>query len=126
MQVDLAYGRGRLTIDLPSDRTTVLEPTYVPGLPDQAQAVRDALRAPTGTPPLRSLVRRGQTVAIAICDGTRPMPSHTVLPVVLEELSEIQPAARRRSRRNRHSPSNHWGRTPADGRRGGHEPGSNH
>ena len=92
MQVDLAYGRGRLTIDLPDERTTVLEPTYVPGLPDQAQAVRDALRAPTGTPPLRSLVRRGQTVAIAICDGTRPMPSHTVLPVVLEELSEIQPA----------------------------------
>jgi len=90
MNVDLAYGRGRLPIDFPVDRTTVLEPTYLDGLPNQTQAVRDALRAPLGTPPLRQLVRPGQTVAISICDSTRPMPSHTVLPVVLEELSHIR------------------------------------
>ena len=89
MNVDLAYGRGRLPLDCPADRTTVLEPTYLDGLPDQAQAVRDALRAPFGTPPLRQLVRPGQTVAVSICDSTRPMPSHTVLPVVLEELSHL-------------------------------------
>jgi len=91
MNVDLAYGRGRLPLNCPTDRTTVLEPTYVDGLPDQAQAVRDALRAPLGAPPLRELVRPGQTVAVSICDSTRPMPSHTVLPVVLDELSHIPP-----------------------------------
>ena len=91
MNVDLAYGRGRLPLDCPTDRTTVLEPTYLNGLPDQAQAVRDALRAPLGTPPLRELVRPGQTVAVSICDSTRPMPSHTVLPAVLEELSHLPP-----------------------------------
>ena len=89
MNVDLAYGRGRLPLDCPTGRTTVLEPTYLDGLPDQAHAVRDALRAPLGAPPLRELVRPGQTVAVSICDSTRPMPSHTVLPVVLEELSHI-------------------------------------
>ena len=89
MKVDLAYGRGRLPIDCPDDRTTVLEPTFLEGLPYQSQAVRDALRAPLGTPPLCELVHPGQTVAVSICDSTRPMPSHTVLPVVLEELSHI-------------------------------------
>ena len=89
MNVDLAYGRGRLPLDCQVGRTTVLEPTYLDGLPDQARAVRDALRAPLGTPPLRKLVHPGQTVAVSICDGTRPMPSDTVLPVVLEELSHI-------------------------------------
>ena len=89
MNVDLAYGRDRLTIDLPADQTTILESTYLSGLADEVQAVRAALRTPTQTPPLRALVRRGQTVTIAVCDGTRPMPSHTVLPVVLDELSEI-------------------------------------
>lgn len=89
MNVELAYGRGRLPIDCPDDGTTILEPTYLDGLPDQFQAVRDALRAPLGTRPLRELVHPGQTVAVSICDSTRPMPSHTVLPVVLDELSHI-------------------------------------
>ena len=90
MNVELAYGRGRLPLDCPAGRTTVLEPTYQDGLPDQARAVREALRAPLGAPPLRELVRPGQTVAVSICDSTRPMPSDTVLPVVLEELSHIR------------------------------------
>ena len=90
MNVSLAYGRGRLPLDCQDDRTTVLEPTYIAGLPNQSQAVRDALRAPLGVPPLRELVRPGQTVAVSICDNTRPMPSHTVLPVVLEELAHVR------------------------------------
>ena len=89
MKVALAYGRGHLPIEVPDDRTTVLEPTYLPGLPDQAGAVRQAVRRPEGTLPLRELVEPEQRVAISICDSTRPMPSHTVLPVVLDELSHV-------------------------------------
>jgi nickel-dependent lactate racemase len=87
MRVNLAYGRGRLPVDLPAEPTTVLEPTYIQGLPDQRQAVRDAIRNPLASPALGDVVKAGQTVAISICDSTRPMPSRTVLPVVLEELS---------------------------------------
>ncbi len=87
MRVNLAYGRGRLPIDVPAEPTTVLEPTYIPGLPDQRQAVRDAISNPLASPALGDVVKAGQTVAISICDSTRPMPSRTVLPVVLEELS---------------------------------------
>jgi nickel-dependent lactate racemase len=91
MLIDLAYGRTGLTVELPDDRTTVIEPTYVPGLPDQTGAVRDAVRNPIGTPTLRQIVSRGDTVAISVCDVTRPMPSATVLPVVLGELGHIDP-----------------------------------
>ena len=89
MNVTLAYGRTGLPVDFPAARTTVLQPSYVTGLPDQQNAVRQALRAPTGTPSLRSLVRPGHTVAVSVCDITRPMPSRTVLPIVLGELDHV-------------------------------------
>ena len=59
MRVNLAYGRGRLPIDVPAEPTTVLEPTYIPGLPDQRQAVRDAIRKPLASPALRDVVKAG-------------------------------------------------------------------
>ena len=89
MNVQLAYGRGRLAVDFPDDRTTVLEPAYSRGLPDEAAAIRRALRAPLGAPPLASLVSPAQTVAISVCDITRPMPSRTLLPVLLGELAHV-------------------------------------
>jgi len=89
VNVQLAYGRGRLAVDFPEDRTTVLEPTYIPGLPDEAGAIRDALQAPLGAPPLASMVGPEQTVAISVCDITRPMPSRTLLPVLLGELAHV-------------------------------------
>ena len=89
MRIELAYGRNGLVVDLPDERTTVIEPTFVPGLPDPEGALRTALRNPIGTPPLRRMVDRGQTVAISVCDVTRPMPSATVLPVLLAELPHV-------------------------------------
>ena len=89
--IDLAYGRTGLTVDLPNDRTTVIEPAYVPGLPDQIGAVRDAVRNPIGTPTLRQMAGAADTVAISVCDVTRPMPSATVLPVILGELAHVDP-----------------------------------
>ncbi len=89
MIVNLAYGRTGLPVEFPDDRTTVIEPTWLDGLPDQAGAVRRALDHPLGSAPLRERVRRDQTVAISVCDVTRPMPSATVLPVVLEALSHV-------------------------------------
>jgi len=89
IDVRLAYGREGLTVRLPRDRTTVIQPTYVPGLPDQLGALQAALRNPMGTKPLRQLVQPGQTIAISVCDITRPMPSRVVLPAVLAELGHI-------------------------------------
>ncbi len=91
MKVRLAYGRDGLEVDLPRERTTVIEPTYVPGLPDAEGAIRTALRNPIGTAPLRQIVKQGQSVAISVCDITRPMPSRTLLPVLLGELRHLPP-----------------------------------
>ncbi len=89
MKVDLAYGKTGLTVEFPDDRTTVIEPTYVPGLPDERGAVLNAIRNPVDALPPRRAFRRDQTVAISVCDVTRPMPSRTMLPLLLGELVHI-------------------------------------
>lgn len=90
MRIKLAYGKDGLWIDLPDGaKVTVLEPRFVPGLSDEAAAIRAALRQPLGTGPLREMVGPQDTVAIAFSDLTRPMPSDRVLPVLLEELSYV-------------------------------------
>ena len=90
MKVRLAYGRSGLVIDVPEDRTTVVQPQYLPGLPDQYGAIRTAVRDPVGgTPSLRRIAGPSDIVAISVCDITRPMPTSTVLPVVLEELAHV-------------------------------------
>ena len=89
MQVELAYGRTGLTIEVPDRQTTVVEPTYMPGLPDVEAALVNALRNPVGSDTLRKMVDPGHTVAISVCDITRPMPSATVLPVLLGELGHV-------------------------------------
>ena len=89
MLVELAYGKTGVTVDVPEDRTTIVEPVFMPGLPDERGAVRDAIRNPVGTDPLGRMVGAERTVAISVCDVTRPMPSATVLPVLLEELAHV-------------------------------------
>ena len=42
MLVKLAYGRTGLAVEFPDDITTVIEPTFLPGLPDQENAVLNA------------------------------------------------------------------------------------
>ena len=66
-----------------------MSPEFIPGLPDQQGAIKYALRHPIDRSPLKTSVRSGQKVAISICDVTRPMPNHIVLPVILSELKHI-------------------------------------
>jgi nickel-dependent lactate racemase len=88
-RVRLAYGDDGLSVDLPAERTTVVEPLYVPGATDQRAVLRGALRASVAGPPLREIARRGQKVAISMCDGTRAQPRHLMIPAVLDELDGI-------------------------------------
>ena len=88
-RISLAYGQGGLDIDLPADRTMVVEPSYAPAAADQHQEVMRAMREPVTGPPLRELLRPGATVAISMCDGTRAQPRHIVIPAVLEALEGV-------------------------------------
>lgn len=85
--VHLAYGQRGLWVNLPDEPITVIEPRFVPALPDEAAAIREALRVPIGSPPLLDRVRPTDTVAIVFSDITRPMPNDRVLPILLEELA---------------------------------------
>lgn len=90
----LSYGRKGLEVDLPADRTTVIEPTFVDGVADEHGEVRRALREPVAGPSLRARLiaagaSRDTTVAISICDGTRAQPRHIMVPVVLEEIADL-------------------------------------
>jgi nickel-dependent lactate racemase len=86
VKVRLAYGAGGLDVELPEDRTTVVEPAYHEGAADEAAVLRDALRAPVSGPPLRELARAGMKIAISMCDGTRAQPRDKMIPAVLDEL----------------------------------------
>jgi nickel-dependent lactate racemase len=88
MRLDLAYGRTGLAVELPDDAPlTVLEPRFVPGLPDEQAAILAALRKPRSSPPLREVVGSTDRVAVVFSDLTRPMPNDRVLPPLLDELS---------------------------------------
>lgn len=87
MHIELAYGKGALDLDLPEGaNVTVVEPAYVPGLPEAVDAVRAALRHPLGGQPLHERVGPGMRVGVIFSDITRATPHKTILPPVLDEL----------------------------------------
>lgn len=85
MQANLAYGKTGLSIDLP-DTTDLLESRFIPGLPNEADAIRSALRQPIESAPLAEKVNAGDTVVIVHSDITRATPNDRILPVIIAEL----------------------------------------
>lgn len=89
MNVHLAYGRGRLTVELPQDRTSVIEPTACPGLPDEREAVLGALADPIGAKPLLSVVKPTDRICILFTDITRATPNERIIPWLLAHLKPL-------------------------------------
>lgn len=86
---------------LPYDRTEVcariptrnflgtIEPREKPGVPDARAEILRALNEPIGSKPLNEIIKSGNKVAIVVDDVTRPAPSHTIVPSLLEELNRL-------------------------------------
>ncbi len=89
MRVELAYGDGQLSVEMPDGLTDVIVPAGKPATQPPRELLTKALTSPVAGPPLRDLVRPGQRVAISICDGTRPQPRRLVLEAILEHLSGL-------------------------------------
>ncbi len=89
MIVKLAYGKQGVEVDFPDEGVSIIEPHYIPGLPDEQASLREALRNPIQSPPMSELVKPHQTVAITFPDVTRPCPTARMLPSILEELSAV-------------------------------------
>jgi nickel-dependent lactate racemase len=91
MRVRLDYGTEGLEVDLPDERVTVIEPVPRAAVADPHAALLDAIRAPLERPPLRELVRRGQRVAISVCDITRAQPRREMLRALFDEMPHVRP-----------------------------------
>ena len=89
MRIHLDYGRTGLDVDLPGER--IVGPLTIrpaPPLPDPVAAIEQALRTPTGTPPLAEVARGRKNACILVCDITRPVPNRLILPPLLRTLEE--------------------------------------
>lgn len=90
MQINLAYGKGRLQAEIPQGiHTEIVEPRYVKGLPDQEGAVKKALEKPIKHLALSECIKSGQKVAIIFSDITRATPYHVMLPPLLKVLDKL-------------------------------------
>jgi lactate racemase len=90
MLINLAYGKTGLPLDLPDDwNVTVIEPAYIPAIPDPVNSITKALRSPDGSPPLCELVGPDDRVAIIFSDITRPTPNQLIIPAILRELGHV-------------------------------------
>src|SRR5829696_3177935 len=89
MQVTLDYGRTGLDVTLPDDRTVgPLTIREAPPLADPGRALEEALRNPTGTPPLAEIARGKKSACVVICDITRPVPNKLILPPLLKTIED--------------------------------------
>ncbi len=91
MCTQLQYGRGDLSVEIPSSDVTVLRTKHEEGLPNEAAAFREAVRHPIGSAPLQKLFEAKDRVAVVIPDITRPLPSDRLLPWLFEEISQVPP-----------------------------------
>lgn len=89
--MDIELGYRKETVEFHADEKRilgVLTPNPVKkGLTGEAEVVR-ALDAPIGKPRLEECVKAGQKVVVITSDISRPMPTWTILPPVVERLEE--------------------------------------
>ncbi|MCC7235134.1 MAG: nickel-dependent lactate racemase [Bryobacterales bacterium] len=87
MQVNFAFGKSGLSLNLPSGFDyRLLEARSASPLGDWQSAIEHALDHPIAGPPLSVIASGQRTAAISVCDITRPAPNRLVLPAVLSRL----------------------------------------
>lgn len=91
--VHLDYGTEGLRLDITGLNATILRPGFVEGLPNERTAFSDALNRPIGSASLRDIVGPADTLAVAVPDITRAMPSSRLLPWLFEELPHVDPGS---------------------------------
>lgn len=84
----MAYGKGEIKFNLDASLVSAtLHLKNVPTLENPVSAIRDAIRNPIGSRPLREIVKPGQTVTLLVNDNTRVANSYVFMPVLLDELN---------------------------------------
>ncbi|MDA3923644.1 MAG: nickel-dependent lactate racemase [Kiritimatiellae bacterium] len=92
--VDIPYARTHLQAEIPDEN---LMGVFSGGVqraedePSQSERVKLAMEAPTGSPPLEELVKNKHNMVVITSDHTRPVPSRTIMPLILEEARQGNP-----------------------------------
>jgi nickel-dependent lactate racemase len=94
MKHAIQYGKRTLSLTVPDERVVgVLAPKQVKELKNVDTAVSKVLQKPTGTAPLRNLLRGKKNALIATVDHTRPSPKRLLLPILHEcEQQNVSPS----------------------------------
>ena len=86
MKAELGYAKTKMATEIQDDNIIgILKPNDVPVRLTGTDEVIRALRSPIGSPRLCETVNKGEKVVIITSDITRPMPSKTVLPPLLDD-----------------------------------------
>ncbi|GAB5559631.1 MAG: nickel-dependent lactate racemase [Synoicihabitans sp.] len=91
MHVTLEYGTEGLPLDLTGLDVTVVAPTFLDGLEDEAASFREAMNSPMGCPPVKNRIGPDETVAVVIPDITRALPNERLLGWLFAELDHVRP-----------------------------------
>lgn len=86
---EIKYGKGTVSFEIPeSNYLRDIIPNEIPSGTTGEEEVIRALEHPIGTERLCDIVRPTDKVVIVISDITRPLPSHRILPAVINELEK--------------------------------------
>ncbi|HWR23145.1 MAG TPA: nickel-dependent lactate racemase [Feifaniaceae bacterium] len=87
MEIELGFGDGTQKLTVPDKNLLgILMPNAVEQGLTGGDEVKRALREPIGSPRLGDIVKPGEKIAVVSSDITRPMPTHKVMPALLDEL----------------------------------------
>jgi nickel-dependent lactate racemase len=90
MKINMPYGEKQVTINLSdSFDISVIEPIYLPAIPEPIKAIHESLLDPICSPPLSRLIQPEDRIGIVFSDITRPLPNWLILPEILAELSDV-------------------------------------
>ncbi|MGH8631981.1 MAG: nickel-dependent lactate racemase [Burkholderiales bacterium] len=89
MRVELSYGKGFLPVEFDERwQVSVIRKPPMPVEPDPQSAVRAALSQPVDARILAAEAKGARSACVLICDITRPVPNHLLLPAILKQLLE--------------------------------------
>jgi len=89
MKIDLPYGHKSQSITLPQTARVVVLESATGTAPDAPEKlITQALAEPIGLSSLRDYVQEAEKVVIVVSDMTRPCPSATLLPPLLDALND--------------------------------------
>lgn len=87
--IQLPYGDSYLEAAIKArNLAAVVTRQDIPGLDDEAAAVREALLHPIGSKPLQERLEGARSVAVIVTDNTRACPDDRILPVLLAEVEQ--------------------------------------